>query len=156
MPSRADRRIYFVDKKVQGALLARAARYWLLSVVIVATLTVLGWMFVTPGMGALIQLREHVPWLLGGLGVALVVSLGVLPVILYDLAKMSNRFAGPMVRLRRAMNEAAAGEHVKPIHFRDHDYWQEFADAFNLLNERLETLEKEHAETEVGELASTV
>ena len=98
MPNRADRRTYFVDKKVQGALLARAARYWLLSVVVVASLTVLGWMFVTPGMGALIQLREHLPWLLGGLLVALIVSLCVLPVILYDLARLSNRFAGPMLR----------------------------------------------------------
>lgn len=154
MPSRADRKTYFVDKKVQGALLARAARYWLLSVVVVASLTVLGWMFVTPGLGALVQLREHVPWLLGGLGVALAVSLSVLPVILYDLAKLSNRFAGPMLRLRRAMNEAAAGEHVEPIHFRDHDYWQEFADAFNLLNQRLQTLEKEHEEVETEELVS--
>lgn len=154
MADRADRRSYFVDKKVQGALLARAARYWLLSVVVVATLTVLGWMFVSPGMGVLIQLREHLPWLLGGMFVALVVSLSVLPVILYDLAKMSNRFVGPMLRLRRAMGEAAAGEHVEPIHFRDHDYWQEFADAFNLLNNRLQQLESTSEEVEAGELTT--
>ena len=69
----------------------------------------------------------------------LAVSLVVLPVILYDLARMSHRFAGPMLRLRRGMERAVAGERVEAIHFRDHDYWQEFADAFNQLNERLQS-----------------
>ncbi len=155
MSSRRQRRAYFVDKKVQGALLVRVARYWILSVVVVGALTVLGWMFVSPGMGALVQLRHELPMLFGGLVVALLVSMTVLPVILYDLAKMSNRFAGPMVRLRRAMQQAAAGEHVDSVYFRDHDYWQEFADAFNQLNERLQTLEKTSAHAELGELTHT-
>lgn len=143
MSGRADRRSYFVDKKVQGALLKRVARYWLLSLIVVGALTVLGWMFISPGMSALVQLREELPMLLGGLLVALLVSLFVLPVILFDLAKMSNRFAGPMLRLRRGMHRAAEGEQVSPIHFRNQDYWQEFADAFNILNHRLQLQEKE-------------
>ncbi len=143
MSDRTQRRSYFVDKKVQGALLIRVARYWLLSVIVVGSLTVLGWMFVSPGMGVLVQNRAELPMLLGGLAVALLISMLVLPVILYDLARMSNRFAGPMLRLRRGMSQAAAGEHVEPIHFRDQDYWQEFADAFNELNQRLQTQEKE-------------
>jgi len=147
------RRVYFVDKKVQGALLIRAARYWLLSVTVVGTLTVLGWMFVSPGMGVLIQLREQLPFLLGGLFVALAVSMIVLPVILYDLARLTNRFAGPMLRLRRAMQQAAAGEQVEAVHFRDHDYWQELADAFNELNERLQSQEKANRQTEAEPLA---
>lgn len=152
MPHRPQRRTYFVDKKVQGDLLFRIARYWMLSVVVVGALTILGWMFVSPGMGALVQLRQELPMLFGGLVVALLVSMAVLPVILYDLLKLTNRFAGPMVRLRRAMQQAAAGEHVEAVHFRDHDYWQEFADAFNQLNERLQTLEKSSEQAELGEL----
>lgn len=142
MSDRSQRSSYFVDKTVQGALLIRAARYWVLSLLVVGALTVLGWMFVSPGMPVLVELRHQLPSFLGGLLVALLVSLLVLPVILYDLAKMSNRFAGPMLRLRRGMKQAAAGEHVEPIHFRDRDYWQEFADAFNELNQRLQSQEK--------------
>ena len=100
------RRTYFVDKTVQGARLVRAARYWFLSLLVVGALTVLGWMFVSPGMPVLIELRHQLPSLLGGLVVALAVSVLVLPVILYDLARMSNRFAGPMLRLRRGMQQA--------------------------------------------------
>ncbi len=154
MPKKHQRRAYFVDKKVQGALLVRVARYWLLSVIVVGALTVLGWVFVSPGLGTLVQLRQELPMLFGGLVVALFVSMTVLPVILYDLLKLSNRFAGPMVRLRRSMQQAAAGEHVEAVHFRDHDYWQEFADAFNQLNERIQTLEKSSEQAELGELTS--
>jgi signal transduction histidine kinase len=143
MSDRTVRRSYFVDKKVQGALVNRVARYWLLSVVVVATLTVLGWIFVTPGMGALVQLRAHLPMLLGGMAVALLASMIVLPVILYDVVRVSNRFAGPMLRLRRGMGQVAAGVQIEPIHFRGEDYWQDFADVFNELNNRLQSQEKE-------------
>ena len=95
MSDRAKRRSYFVDKKVQGGLLIKVARYWLLSVVVVGALTVLGWMFVSPGMSVLVELRDQLPMLLGGLAVALLVSMILLPVILYDLVKISHRFAGP-------------------------------------------------------------
>lgn len=99
----------------------------------------LGWMFVSPGMSVMVRLRDEFPDLLGGLLVALMVSLSVLPVILYDLTRLSNRFAGPMVRLHRSMYQAAKGDRVESIYFRDQDYWQEFADAFNDLNQRLQT-----------------
>lgn len=159
MSARAKRRSYFVDKKVQGALLVRVARYWLLSVVVVGALTVLGWMFISPGMSVMVRLRDEFPSLLGGLFVAVIVSLSVLPVILYDLARLSNRFAGPMLRLRRAMRQTAAGERVESIYFRNQDYWQEFADAFNDLNKRLQTQEDELKQLRMAdsaELSATV
>ena len=142
MSGRGKRRIYFVDKKVQGALLVRAARYWVLSLLVVGALSILGWMFIAPGMPVLIELRSHLPALLAGFAISLLASLVVLPVILYDLARMSNRFAGPMYRLRQSMQRAATGERVSPVYFRDEDYWQDFADAFNQLNERLQEQEK--------------
>lgn len=131
------RRIYMIDKKVQGALLMRAARYWMLSIVVVGVLTMLGWIFVSPGLGVLMGLREQIPSLFGGVMVALACSLAVLPIILYDMTKLTNRFAGPMYRLKRAMQQAAAGEPVDDVIFRDDDYWQEIADAFNRLKDRL-------------------
>ena len=53
------------------------------------------------------------------------------------------------------MKQAAAGEHVEAIHFCDHDYWQELADTFNLLNDHLRILENASEKAEVGELTST-
>lgn len=137
MPARQARRKYYVDKKVQGALLIRAARYWVLSITVVSALTILGWLFWSPGIAVLIQLREQLPSLLGTVLVALMASLVVLPVILLDLVRMTNRFVGPMLRLRRSMRQAAAGEKVAPVKFRGGDYWEGFADDFNLLLDRL-------------------
>ena len=60
---------------------------------------------------------------------------------------MTNRFAGPMFRLKRLMQQAAAGEHVEPITFRDDDYWHEFANDFNQLIVRMESLARVNAST---------
>ena len=48
-----------------------------------------------------------------------------------DCLRLSNRFAGPMVRLRVAMQGLANGEPVKPVKLRDGDFWCEFAADFN-------------------------
>lgn len=138
MSKRPKRRSYFVDRKVQGALLACTARYWALSVTVVAALTILGWIFITPGVSVLMELREELPSLLGAVLIAFLASFLVLPVILFDLVRVSNRFVGPVLRLKRSMQQAAAGESVNPVRFRDEDYWQDFADAFNHLLERFD------------------
>ena len=71
-------------------------------------------------------------------GAALVASLLLLPIVLIDIVRLSNRFAGPLVRLRRSMRALARGEKVQPIHFRGSDFWQEFADEFNAIAARLQ------------------
>ena len=67
-----------------------------------------------------------------------VVFLVVLPAFLYDLVQLSHRFAGPITRLRNEIRRAARGEKVKPIHFRENDFWQEMAEEFNALLVRIE------------------
>ena len=44
---------------------------------------------------------------------------------------MSNRFVGPIYRLRRSMRSLANGEEVDPVFLRDGDYWFDFAEDFN-------------------------
>ena len=62
---------------------------------------------------------------------ALVVAALVLPLILFDVVRISNRFVGPVYRLRQSMRRLARGEEVQPIKFREGDFWQTFADEFN-------------------------
>jgi hypothetical protein len=146
MSAKTKRSKYFVDSKVQGLLLRRAARYWFFSLALVGCLTVLGWVFITPGIGVLVASREQLTGLLSAFSVAVGVAVLLLPVALCDLLRVSNRFVGPVVRLRRQMDAAARGEHVEPVRFRDGDVWQEFANSFNALNERLQRLEADRAE----------
>jgi signal transduction histidine kinase len=140
-----------VDQEVQGGLLGKAACYWLLSLAVVTALNVLGWIYITPGADALIRMRAQVPSLLGALLVAVVSSLILLPVLMYDLAKHTNRFAGPIYRLQRCMNDLAAGKPVRPIAFRKDDYWKALAESFNQVISRIDTLEQPCTSTEFVE-----
>jgi len=63
--------------------------------------------------------------------------IALFPVFAYDSIKLSHRFVGPIMRLRRVLRQAALGEHVPPLQFRQDDFWQDLAGSFNTLMERL-------------------
>jgi hypothetical protein len=141
MKKQPQRRVYLIDQEVQGGLLHKAAWYWLLSLAVVGSLNVIGWIFIAPGVDVLVRIRELMPSFFGVLLVAMTSSLIVLPVLLYDLTKYTNRFAGPVYRLERTLNALADGKTVQPLSFREGDYWHELAEAFNRVAARLETAE---------------
>ena len=72
----------------------------------------------------------------------------VLPVVMFDMSRLTNRFAGPLFRLRGSMRRLARGERVDPVHFRENDYWQEIAEEFNAIVARIDRLESERQATE--------
>lgn len=73
----------------------------------------------------------------------------VLPMFLYDSLKMSNRFAGPMYRVRKSLERMAEGIAQPVIKFRDGDFWLEVATQLNAVRERLETLEVRNAQLQL-------
>jgi hypothetical protein len=70
-------------------------------------------------------------------GPALVASLVLLPVVLMDVLRVSNRFVGPIMRLRTALSTLASGQPGKPLNFRDDDFWRELATDFNRVAARI-------------------
>jgi hypothetical protein len=70
-------------------------------------------------------------------GPALIASFVLLPMVMVDIVKLSNRFAGPLMRLRQGMRALARGEEVEPIQFRESDFWREFAEEFNAIAARM-------------------
>lgn len=128
----------FVDSKVQGTLIKNTVRYWAVSVAAAGGLTVIGWIFITPGLSGFIGpnafMASIIPMTLVGLAAAVL----VLPVLLLDVVRVSHRFAGPLVRFKRHLTEAAEGGPLRPLHFRDEDFWPEIAEAYNALVERIE------------------
>lgn len=139
---RFKRRQYFVDPKVQGALVLRLLGYWTVTIVTV-TAMVLCWRIVTSPVNVFIAEMGDM-WF--HYGAALVASLLLLPLIVLDCVRMSNRFAGPLYRVRRCMRDLSAGLPVPPIHFREGDFWPEVADEFNAVSAKLQRLETELAE----------
>lgn len=127
------RKRLFVDPAVQGAMVWRALIYWAACLLFITLPLVIGLTLSRPDK----LFYEHLGDLWLQFGPVLTCALLVLPLLLYDLVRITNRFAGPMVRLRRGMQQLAEGKHVSPIQFRDNDFWHEFAEYFNRIAERV-------------------
>jgi hypothetical protein len=128
------RRRIFVDPKVQGALVLRVAFYWVVSLITI-TLMLLCWRILT---GPPQMFSTHAGFMWAQYGPALIASFVIVPLVMIDIIRMSNRLVGPILRLRRSMRALATGEEVRPIHFREGDFWKEFADEFNSVVDRVQ------------------
>jgi len=129
------RKQLFVDPRMQGALVLRVALYWIVCLITISLMVLCWRVFTQPAA----MFATHVDQMCSSLGPALVASLLVLPLIAIDVIRLSNRFAGPMLRLRRNMRALARGEAVQPIEFRQDDFWREFAEDFNALVARMQS-----------------
>jgi hypothetical protein len=134
---RRERKRIFIDRRVQGALIFRVIVYWIMTVVAL-TLMLLCWRIVT---GPARMFYTHLDDMWFHFGPALIASFVLLPVVIYDIVQMSNRFCGPLFRLRQTMRATARGEHAGPISFREGDFWPEVATEFNAMMARLQAEE---------------
>ena len=122
----------FIDQKIQGALALRVVLHWATFVTVVGVLTVAMQYIANP----FAEPNELMALVWQNQGPFAIVILILLPIFLYDTLKLSNRFAGPIVRLRRAMQAIGSGEPVEKLQFREDDFWRGLADDFNKLVER--------------------
>ena len=70
----------------------------------------------------------------------------MLPFAVNDMIRLSNRFAGPVFRLRRELATFAETGHMKEVFFRDNDFWKDLAFGVNRLTRRIRELEEELAD----------
>lgn len=125
--SQIRRRQLLVDAKLQGTLVFHAVLYWfycLLTVSVIATVWIVFSKRPTSSGGLFDEVWTNC-------GPALLGSIMLLPLVLLDCLRHSNRFAGPMQRLHRALRELADGETPKHITLRKDDFWNEFAESVN-------------------------
>lgn len=132
------RKRLLIDRRVQGALIARVLWY---SLAVLTTVVVLLIVWRVASTGPARSLGNQLQDLWFHYGPALVATLSMLPLVLYDVLRISHRFAGPAYRLRNEMRRLAQGDAVRPVRFREGDFWQEFADDFNTLLRRVQSLE---------------
>ena len=129
----------FVDSSVQGALLRRIFTHWCSFFAIAAIVAV--------SMQALVGdpaqsfsdrlVAEAKSFTLIGL-----VMLSLLPAFMLDTIRFSNRFVGPVGRLRQSL-ASLKNLNTKHITFRDNDYWIVMADEFNAVADLIESQRKE-------------
>lgn len=136
----AKRKRLFVDRSVQGSILLRIALHFALFLI-----TSEAFLYFVELIGSAPQ--DATQSMVERLGPTALAVLILTPMFVRDLCKLTNRFAGPMVRLRRAIHDLAEGREVTPIHFREEDFWKELAVDFNQVLARLESAEssRDHA-----------
>jgi hypothetical protein len=121
------RTIFLVDRQVQGSLIARTIAYWFFFQFSVVLMLICWECYAAPARGFITLATD----LVHRYGPALLASFILLPIVMMDVVRLSNRFVGPVVRLKGALRALAAGENVRPLLFRDNDYWREMAGDLN-------------------------
>ena len=114
----------YVDREVQTTLLYRLCAHWALFMIANVMAITLWTKFMDSPMETwaetiLLTWPRVVPFVL--------VSFALIPVFIWDSVKLSNRFAGPIVRVRRALAQIADGQSPKAIEFRHCDFWKALA-----------------------------
>jgi hypothetical protein len=138
---RKQRKTLFVDKQVQGALVQQAVYHW-------------AWTTLT--FGAVIFFSRIAPAVLTGdtspsgrlwyhLGPFVLATSALFPIIFFSTIRFSNRFAGPMVRVRRTLKQLGEGGVPSTLRFRDGDFWSDLAEDINKISKL--AAEKRLAET---------
>ncbi|MCO8124593.1 hypothetical protein NHH03_22840 [Stieleria sp. TO1_6] len=117
-----------VDTEVQGSLIRRVALHWVIFFVCNSiALTLWIRLFEQPdaewGQTVGDTARRFLPFF--------IVTMALIPAFVWDTLKLSHRFAGPITRLRNTLLDIKAGRAVKPLRFRNSDFWQELASNFN-------------------------
>jgi hypothetical protein len=125
--SNAQRKQNYVDAHVQGALLRRICIHWVVFFVVTA-LAIIGIQVLMGDPAMTITERIQVEFkefvFMG------IVMLSLFPAFMLDTIRFSNRFVGPIARLRRCLRDLSNGKTQKCA-FRDNDFWSGMAGEFN-------------------------
>jgi len=138
---------FLVDPDVQWAIIRRMLTHWSLALLALLSLGVVVNLIYAPGDRSLHEacaasFSAQIP--------LLCILFMLMPVYVWDVVRLSHRFAGPMFRLRGVFRDLANGGRAPRLRFRPGDFWHQIAEDFNVfyqshleLKERCELLEKE-------------
>ncbi|EKK02377.1 hypothetical protein RBSH_02311 [Rhodopirellula baltica SH28] len=132
-PTRPLRQQLLIDKDVQVALILRAVLYGTACVTYFVVIQFFTQSMIHPGVNTadlFLSLTDEAMYWVPGLLV-----LG--PLMIYDVLKVSNRFAGPIFSMRREMQNLIDGKEGRNITFRNDDHWSTMAMQFNTIREEL-------------------
>ena len=136
----AKRSSLFINDQVQKRIFYRVGIYWVVSMVLLTIPVALTrTIFFDPNetflfhIGAVMQ-ENTTYYLLATL---------MLLFVLNDVAIFTNRFIGPIYRLRSDLASFHSGKKLRPIRFRDNDHWKDLAESVNQLVSRIQELEVE-------------
>lgn len=122
-----------VDRDVQGALARQLCFHWLSLAFCLFVATAAVHVLSNPLERADVQMANY--WNQNA-KIFVILAL-VTPAFIWDALKLSNRFAGPIFRLRPALKALGDGKDGEELKFRQGDFWQDIAASFNRTRDRL-------------------
>ena len=134
------RKRVLVDVRFQGGLCLRVFFYWTCCLFTVATMFSGKHLLV----GGLDGGDSFLLAIWNQYGKILATSFVILPILLLDLLIVTNRYAGPLARVRQAMSKLASGQEVAPVRLRPNDELGSFASDFNTIAQQLAELRIEN------------
>ena len=129
----------WIDRNVQGVLVGRIVLYWISALLYV-------------GLGtACFQYYQHTDWsaakhlqvLFSQFWPWLPSAILCLPLVIFDVVRLSNLFVGPIYRLRNHLAQLNDDPHCRSLKFRDDDYWQDLVEPIHCLQAELQILRAE-------------
>lgn len=124
----SNRNSFLIDPKVQWTLIRRLMMHWCLMLLSLVSVGVLMQLYGGAGDGSFTTAMKRS---FTSQGPLIILMFMLVPVYLHDVLRVSHRFAGPMLRLRKILKSLASGGNGAQLKFRPGDFWQETADDFN-------------------------
>ena len=119
------RKKLFVDREVQSAILWRVVLYWFSCIAFFTLIIGCYECLARPDQ----MFYEHALPIFRRYAPVYLALLFLLPFLLFDAIKFSNRFCGPLRRVVDELDSFSESGTMRSLKFRDNDYWQSLADS---------------------------
>jgi signal transduction histidine kinase len=129
----------FIDPEVQTAIIKRILTYWFSGIMFILMPLTLTSTLMRPD----IHIVSHFFNVVTHYWPILLMMFLLLPLAVYDVNRFSNRFVGPIYRVRKELEKFEESGKLETIKFRENDYWQDLATQLNSLSSRINELESE-------------
>ena len=117
----------YIDSHVQGSLLRRICFHWIIFFVVAAASIILLQTLLGDPSKSMVERMQQEATEFTFMGI---VMLSLFPAFMLDTIRFSNRFVGPIARVRRHLRQLSEGD-TATCSFRDNDFWAELAEDFN-------------------------
>lgn len=138
------RQRFWIDSNVQGVLIGRFVIYWAVGVLYLA-LGNLGFQY---NQNPEYSFERHFAELFGQVWPWIPSLILFLPLVLFDVIRLSNLFVGPIYRLRNHLTKLMNEPDCHPLTFREDDYWQDLAEPVNMLQLKIMQMQLKIAQYE--------
>ena len=127
-----------VDPKLQAMLCLRAVIYCLCCFMTAGITLMIG-----SAARDILHLSSHSSVFSPDTLIGIILALLVLSIILVDILIASNRFAGPLRRLQKQMQQVAKGGPAASLQIRNRDYYPQLVQAWNSIVKELNELRQQ-------------